>query len=133
MVLLYSPSVMMKRLGALILMLVLAGQILAGVCECLSGDDSHSCCEKSQELTLKRPPCCTDGDCLSSGDSRQYSTNLFSIRFSGHEHAVNPGSTELKSFQEDAFPESVLLKSFEGESPPLTARDLFITHHEILI
>jgi len=123
----------MKRFAALIIMLVLAGQVLAGVCECLSGDDGHSCCEKSQELTLKRPPCCTDGDCMSTSDPRQSASHFFSIRLFDDEQAIPSHSTDLTAFHWDTYPENVLLESFEGESPPLPVRNLFITHLEILL
>jgi hypothetical protein len=58
---------MLKRLLALVFVLVVAGQASAGICACLETGKSavHSCCKKkkSKNNSVSRKGCC-DADCM---------------------------------------------------------------------
>lgn len=113
-------------------MLFLTGQVLAGVCECLIGDDGHACCEKSEELKLKRPPCCTDGDCISGSDTGPSVFGNAPTRLTERDFVIVTiaawvgGEPVNEHFD-------VATDSVTGESPPGPSQQLFILHHSLLI
>jgi hypothetical protein len=59
---------MLKRIAALLFIIVLAGQVLAGVCVCLdekgSGHSKMSCCKRKKIVvpSMSKKPCC-DSPC----------------------------------------------------------------------
>ncbi|MBP9664784.1 MAG: hypothetical protein KBD94_09185 [Pyrinomonadaceae bacterium] len=57
---------MLKRLVSILFVFAIVGQIYAGVCGCLGGDDNatHSCCKRSKAAgdAIKAKDCCA-ADC----------------------------------------------------------------------
>lgn len=131
--LIYSRQVLMKKFAAIVMTLLLAGQALAGVCDCLGGDDGHSCCEKNEELTLKRPPCCDEGDCLTAIEIPQTASAIGALRFETlpvtHSPRYSSTPFDLQIGVVDHSPDDRLLRG----SPPSVKQPLFITLHRLLI
>lgn len=124
---------MMKRLSAILMMMILAGQVLAGVCQCIGEGDGHLCCEKSDELTMKRPPCCTEGDCISSGDVQHSANGQSKIRISIEEPEHQIETHELHISLAESFSDSSTSPPTVWSDPPLEKDKLFLFLGKLII
>ena len=128
---------MLKRLAALLFIFAIAGQIYAGVCGCISGDNEpeHSCCkrDKADGDSLTGKTCC-DADCVIGSADK----------------LAQDRTKPAPQIQFQALKISALLPTFTFEpavtlqllSPPRSERhrlrysrspDLYLRHHAFLI
>ena len=124
---------MMKRLSAILMMMILAGQVLAGVCQCIGEGDGHLCCEKSDELTMKRPPCCAEGNCISSGDVQHSANGQSKIRISLEDVAPDVATDDFQISLAGSFSDSTAAPPSIRPDPPLEKVKLFLFLGKIII
>ena len=125
--------VMFRRLSAIMMMLILAGQALAGVCQCIGEGDLHLCCEKSAELTIKRPPCCTEGDCLSSSDVHHSTSGQLNIRISPEDSGLQFEANGLRIPSTEFLADSSTPLLTTWTDPPLEKEKTFLRLQKLII
>lgn len=128
---------MVKRLTAFLFILVIAGQVSAGVCGCIGGESkaTHSCCKRAKKSadSIQKKSCC-DADCAARQSDRPVQDRTASQARLQSQAADKPREVHQFTFERTAIIRAVPVTRFTNHRlkyarPP----ELFLRHHAFLI
>jgi hypothetical protein len=128
---------MVKRLAAFLFVLVIAGQVSAGVCGCIGGESKskHSCCKRAKKTvdSIQKKSCC-GVDCMARQSDRPVQDRRAPQGGLQFQSADEPQEVIRFTFERIAVRQTVPLNFFTNhrlkyERPP----ELYLRHHAFLI
>jgi len=123
----------MRRISALSLLLLMAINLMAGVCECVGDVDQHDCCKKFEETSVKRQPCCDEGACISSlSNSAQSLQAVGQHGFSPKPSPLVEPVSEHDHIKVEVF-DSLGENRDQEESPPIQSTPIYLAYGSLLL
>lgn len=129
-------TLMLKRLAVLLMLLVLAGQGAAGVCECLAADgDVHSCCKREigPNDVLSAPPCCNTVCVESTSKAPQWNSDNSLRKITLKVETTEPPATyhflRIELYERPSVSPTISNNRLKLARPPR----LYLRHHILLI
>jgi hypothetical protein len=128
---------MVKRLTAFLFILVIAGQVSAGVCGCIGGESKpqHSCCKRAKKAvdSISKKSCC-DTDCAARQSDRPVQDRTASQAKLQSQTSDEPREALPFTFERTAIIRAVPVTHFTNHRlkyarPP----ELYLRHHAFLI
>ena len=128
---------MLKRLTAIFFIFLIAGQVSAGVCGCLSdvSQPQHSCCrhKRSANDAVRRKGCC-DNDCAMSQSERLPQDRTITSFEITSKAVAQPLTPKVENFTAVAVPNMAFAVTagdhrLKYSRPP----ELYLRHHAFLI
>lgn len=129
---------MSKWLISLVLLIAIAGQALAGVCDCLGGTpEVHSCCKRdtSGKTSLAAKGCCSS-DCESVSSQktpRRTNSEVYVVEFTAKVKPVLAFQNFLPTPLYVSLPNADLRFSKHRLKPPRPPDTLYLRHNSFLI
>ena len=129
---------MLKRIIAILFIFVMAGQVSAGVCGCISGygQPQHSCCKHKKAVndTMRRKGCCDDNDCAMRQSERLPQDRTDAAVKITLRIAAAPPMPKLENFKPVALQNFVpLTAAVDHRLKYSRPADLYLRHHAFLI
>lgn len=128
---------MLKRLASILFVFAIVGQVYAGVCGCLIGDDeaTHSCCKRSKAAgdAIKAKDCCA-ADCeVQQADlltqDRSNPTPQIKLQAVKPAAAIPAIPVEWVASTSSIITQQIADHQLKHPRPP----DLYLRHHAFLI
>jgi hypothetical protein len=129
---------MPKWLTSLVLLIAIAGQALAGVCECLAdAPDTHSCCKRgnNEQTSIAAKSCC-DSDCESMGSQktpRKTNSEVSVVKLDVKARPVLSFWSFGPKIHYVSLPNCDLRFSNHRLKPPRAPDTLYLRHNSLLI
>jgi hypothetical protein len=128
---------MMKRLATFLFILVIAGQVSAGVCGCVGGESKskHSCCKRAKKAvdSIQKKSCC-GSDCMARQSDRPVQDRRSPQARLQFQSVDEPLHVPKFTFERTTADRAVLVNDFTNHRlkyarPP----ELYLRHHAFLI
>ena len=129
---------MSKWLTSLVLLFAIAGQALAGVCDCLGGvPDVHSCCKReiNGKTSLAAKGCCTS-DCESVSSQKtpqKRNSDVSAVEFTAKIEPVSAYQNYAPAPLYFSLPSGGFRFSKHRLKPPRPPNALYLRHQSFLI